>query len=123
MDIKQRLAQAVHAQWSIWQEYQNKQRIDSIGDGETPTFSGEQWLEWHRKANTRYQDLTPEEQKSDLEIAEKIYIPLLIEYITENRQHFIARHRYCDDVKQCMDHLLKELQAAINDNNKTELEK
>lgn len=34
-------------------------------------------------------------------------------WITERKKHFVGRHRYCDDVKQSMDHLLKELKCDV----------
>lgn len=42
---------------------------------------------------------------------EQSFAPMLIEWLTQKRQHFINKHKFCDDVKQSMDELLEELEG------------
>jgi hypothetical protein len=36
-------------------------------------------------------------------------------WLQANKTHFVNQHKYCDDVKKCMDHLLAEV--ASNNSN------
>lgn len=38
----------------------------------------------------------------------------VIEWLLERKEHFTKQHRYCDDVRKCMDHLVAELQSNEN---------
>lgn len=78
-DIKDLIAKAVHDQWSIWQQYQSKM----LGN---LTLTGDVWLEWNRKAKIPFEMLTKEEKKSDYEIAEKVWIPMLCQWLKSKRE-------------------------------------
>jgi hypothetical protein len=45
------------------------------------------------------------------------YGPLLIEWLNQNKTHFTNQHKYCDNVRKCMDHLLADVQS--NENKET----
>lgn len=79
MSLKELVAATVHDQWSMWQKHQNKKL------GSLEGISGIEWLEWDRKSKTDYLDLTPEEQKSDIEIAEKLWLPLFVSWLNLQR--------------------------------------
>jgi hypothetical protein len=80
-NIKELIATLVHTQWSLWQEQQDKQKIQN--NAGTVEFADSTWQEWNRKSNTPFKLLTPEEQKSDREIAEKLWIPMIRSWIRE----------------------------------------
>lgn len=100
-DIKELIAAAVHEQWSMWQRHQSK----LLGNLE---LSGDMWLEWDRKAKAKFEELTPQEQKSDIEIAEKIWLPLIYQWLESKRLMPLSRTPDMIDIEA----LQKEL--AIN---------
>lgn len=70
MDLRNRLAEEQHRIWARWMMY-----VFSKGfhhDDGSFTIEAESVKRWTRQAMTHYQDLSDHEQRSDLEIADKL---------------------------------------------------
>jgi len=88
MKLRELIADLVHQTWSEWWEYQSSCSTRSMDFKGQQVENGTTFLtipptkvrRWDRQANTPYKELTPEEQKSDLEIADR-YIELMYKKI------------------------------------------
>lgn len=75
------LADIQHEIWSHWMRYLFKVSVQNE-DG-TVTIPAEQVNRWKRQMNTKYADLSSNEQKSDLEQAEKVMAVIQTELMLE----------------------------------------
>ena len=79
------VASLVHDIWAEWWKYQKKHTISLYYNETNPEglrIDPHKVTRWNRQANTPYEELSPEEQRSDLEIAER-YIEIFEKYNSE----------------------------------------
>lgn len=76
-DLKIRLANLCHKQWSGWMKY----LFDKSIKNEDGTVTIPKWAvdRWERQVNTDYKDLSKEERESDIKEARK-FIKLIEEH-------------------------------------------
>ena len=83
--IKEEVASLVHDIWAEWWKYQKKYTISlyyNDKDPESLRIDPYKVTRWNRQASTPYEELPPEEQRSDLEIAER-YLEIFKKYNSE----------------------------------------
>ena len=84
-NLKEEVAELVHDIWMEWWKYQKTQAISLFyneKDPESLRINPHKVTRWNRQANTPYDELSEEEQKSDLEIAER-YLKIFDKYKPE----------------------------------------
>jgi hypothetical protein len=84
-DLKEEVAELVHDIWIEWWKYQKTHTISLFYNEEDPEslrINPNKVTRWNRQANTPYDKLSEEEQKSDLEIAER-YLKIFNKYKPE----------------------------------------
>lgn len=70
IDLKEKLAEIAHENWSHWMKYLfRKCEVDENGNAIIPKELVERWK---KQAETDFKDLSEEEQRSDYEIAKYI---------------------------------------------------
>ena len=85
--LKEEGASLVHEIWAEWWKYQKTQSISlhyNESDPESLRIDPHKVTRWNRQANTPYEELPKEEQKSDLEIAER-YIKIFNKFNSEGK--------------------------------------
>ena len=85
--IKEEVASLVHDIWAEWWKYQKRYTISLFyneKDPESLRIDPYKVTRWNRQANTPYEELPPEEQRSDLEIAER-YLEIFEKYNSEEQ--------------------------------------
>lgn len=94
-ELRHAIANLVHEVWSEWWDYQDSCSTRSVEDQGKPangaaslTIASEKVRRWDRQAGTRYGDLTPAEQTSDIEIANR-YLTLVEEHVAPYRQAYL----------------------------------
>jgi len=83
--IKEEVAALVHDIWAEWWKYQKRYTISLFyneKDPESLRIAPHKVTRWNRQSNTPYEELSPEEQRSDLEIAER-YLKIFDKYNSE----------------------------------------
>lgn len=72
--VREKIAEKVHESWSIWMKYLFSQCDNAPSEFEEGTQLLPAWAfdRWQRQMNTKYEDLTENEKKSDREHADKI---------------------------------------------------
>ena len=83
--IKEEVAALVHDIWAQWWKYQKKYAISLYYNETNPEglrIDPHKVTRWNRQSNTPYEELSPEEQRSDLEIAER-YLEIFEKYNSE----------------------------------------
>lgn len=87
------LAAAAHEQWAAWQRFADTVKDQATYENLTETIeiSEAKWQNWNRKAFLDFSELTPQEQKSDYEIAEKILAPAIKKWLTTKRRIIIKK--------------------------------
>lgn len=78
--VRDMLADVVHDSWSDWMSYLFNKSVKNA-DG-TVTIPADRVERWERQVLTRYKDLTPEEQQSDLDEADRYLKVLMNDPIT-----------------------------------------
>ena len=84
-NLKEDIASLVHDVWAEWWKYQKTQSISlyyNERDPEGLRIDPYKVTRWNRQATTPYEELSQEERKSDLEIAER-YLEIFDKYNSE----------------------------------------
>jgi len=84
-NLKEDLASLVHDIWAEWWKYQKTQSISlyyNERDPEGLRIDPYKVTRWNRQSVTPYEELPPEEQQSDLDIAER-YLEIFKKYNSE----------------------------------------
>ena len=68
--LRQKLAAVQHEIWADWMRYLFQ--VSELNDDGTYTISEEKARRWIRQLNTPYSKLSEDEQRSDLELADRI---------------------------------------------------
>ncbi len=91
-ELRQQLASIEHERWSDWQRYMHdKMRLIPDSGGDMRVWESD-YKHWERQIVTPYAELSPAEQKSDMEQVER-YWPLITAYLDQHTAARVAEAR------------------------------